>query len=220
MVPESVLKEISDLTAELIAAGICVDQNFPSLRNADNGETLVGLSKSEHLSITLKNIPYSEAYGVLREHRSYNIRLIDGGMIQMLFTFRNDDLLKQRLAFFPSPDLLEYQNNSEIYDLDELYADVTARNIVTVPIRFDFDEANFVAGTHPKSHLTIGQYKNCRIPVSAPLTPYLFMEFVLQSFYNTPTRNIAGQIVATTPRFARTIDPAEVGRLYVSACGA
>lgn len=219
MVPERVLKEISDLTAELIAAGICVDQNFPSIRNSDSGDILVGLSNSEHLSVTLKNVPYSESYSVLRENRSYNILLIDGGMIQMLFSFRGEELRKQRLAFFPSPDLLEYQNNSEIYELDEIYADIIARNIVTVPLRFDFDSQNFLAGVHPKSHLTLGQYKNCRIPVSAPLTPYLFMDFILQSFYNTPARNIAERIVATAPRFARTIDPVEVGRLYVSACG-
>lgn len=219
MIPEEVLKEIRDLTAELIAAGISVDQNFPSLRQIGNGDTLVGLSQLEDLSITLKNIPYAEAYTVLRENRSYNIRLIDGGMIQMLFTFRADDLIKQRLAFFPSPDLLEYQNNSEIYDLDELYADVTSRNVVTVPVRFDFDPQNFTAGTHPKSHLTIGQYKNCRIPVSAPLTPFLFMEFILQSFYNTPAQSISDKIVAIVPRFTRTIDPVEIGRVYINACG-
>lgn len=219
MVPETVFAEIQRLTSDLIATGLSVDQNFPSMRTMDNGETLVGLSRTEDLSITLKNIPYADAYDVLRGNRSFNIRLIDGGMIQMLFTFNGDELIKQRMAFFPSPDLLEYQNNSEIYELDELYAEVLDRNVVTVPLRFDFDLANFVAGDHPKSHLSIGQYKNCRIPVSAPLTPFLFLSFILKSFYSTPARTLAGDLKAMAPKFERTIDPVEVNGLYVNACG-
>jgi len=219
MVPETIYTEIERLTSDLIAAGLSVDQNFPSIRKMDNGEILVGLSQTEDLAITLKNIPYAEAYGVLLEKRSFNIKLIDGGMIQMLFTFDGEDLIKQRMAFFPSPDLLEYQNNSEVYELDELYAEVVARNVVTVPLRFDFDLANFVAGDHPKSHLSIGQYKNCRIPVSAPLTPFLFLNFILRSFYSTPARTLAGALEAKAPKFERTIDPVEVSGLYFNACG-
>jgi len=219
MVPETVFAEIQRLTSDLIATGLSVDQNFPSIRTMDNGETLVGLSRTEDLAITLKNIPYAEAYEVLRGNRSFNIRLIDGGMIQMLFTFEGEELIKQRMAFFPSPDLLEYQNNSDVYELDELYAEVISRNVVTVPLRFDFDLANFVPGEHPKSHLSIGQYKNCRIPVSAPLTPFIFLNFILKSFYSTPTRTLASDLKATTAKFERTIDPVEVDGLYVNACG-
>lgn len=219
MVPEAVFAEIQRLTSDLIATGLTVDQNFPSIRTMDNGETLVGLSRTEDLAIALKNIPYADAYEVLRGNRSFNMRLIDGGMIQMLFTFDGEELIKQRMAFFPSPDLLEFQNNSEIYELDELYAEVVARNVVTVPLRFDFDLANFVAGNHPKSHVSIGQYKNCRIPVSAPLTPFLFLNFILKSFYSTPARTLVGDLKATAPKFERTIDPVEVDGLYVNACG-
>jgi len=39
--------------------------------------------------------------------------------------------------------------------------------------------------THSKSHLTLGDAKDCRIPVSAPLTPYRFLDFILRNFYQT-----------------------------------
>lgn len=32
---------------------------------------------------------------------------------------------------------------------------------------------------------TLGQYKNCRIPAYGPISPNLFMQFVLENFYNT-----------------------------------
>ena len=219
MTPDDTLNEINAITAALITAGISIDQNFPSIRKSPSGKITVGMASDADLAITLKNIPYSDAYSVLRDSRSYNMRLIDGGLIQMLFTYGADGLEKQRLAFFPSPDLLEYQNNSEVYELDELYSEVIARNVVTTPLRFDFDPDNFVAGEHPRSHLTIGQYKNCRIPVSCALTPFLFIEFILMAFYNTPGRNIAEHLGPKRGRFPTSIDPAEIPRVHIHACG-
>lgn len=219
MTPEHVLDEMNDVTSELIAAGISIDQHFPSLRKLTDGSIVVGMPADVDLSITLKNIPYAEAYAVLRESRSYSMRLIDGGLVQMLFSYNKAGLSKQRLAFFPSPNLLEYQNNSEIYETDDLYAEVVDKNVVTTPLRFDFDPSNFIAGAHPCSHLTLGQYKNCRIPVSSPLTPYLFMEFILMSFYNTPGRNIAESLVSKSERFPSCIDPIEIPRIHINACG-
>lgn len=33
--------------------------------------------------------------------------------------------------------------------------------------------------------MTLGQYENCRIPAYGPISPEIFMEFVLENFYNT-----------------------------------
>ena len=71
--------------------------------------------------------------------------------------------------------------------MDELYAEIIMRNIVPFPLRFDFDSRTEVVQEleHPVSHLSLGQYKNCRIPVSAALTPFYFISFVLRNFYHT-----------------------------------
>lgn len=217
---ESVLCEIQELTSELIASGLCVDQNFPAIHTGPGGLMSIDISGEEErdLAITLKNIPYSESYGVLVAQRSFNIKMIDSGLIQLMYQFRNNDLVNHRLAFFPSPDLLEYQNNSEIYEMDEMYGDIVSKNIVTSPIRFDFDRENFVENDHPMSHLTIGQYKNCRIPVSGPLSPFLFLNFILRAFYNTPFRKYCSEIKYRDYTFESSITQSERLSTHIQAC--
>lgn len=175
-----IVKQINDITSKLIQVGLSVEQNFPSLKDES-----IYISGNHDLSIALKNIPYQEIYEILEKEKNYNIKMIDGALIQLMYIFNDNELIKYRLAFFPSPNLEEFQNSSEIYVTDEIYADVIDRNIVTTPIRFDYDPSNFTAIEHPKSHLTIGQYKNCRIPIFAPITPNIFIDFILRNFYNT-----------------------------------
>lgn len=164
MTPDDVRVQLEALTANLIEAGLCIDQNFPILERWGSVAE-VHFGRVVDLAVTLRNIPYADAYERLRGNRAFNMCLIDGGMVQALYRFSEEKLMRHRLAFFPSPDLLEYQNNSEIYELDELYGDVIERNVVTVPVRFDYDPDSAVDYDHPACHLTIGQYKNCRIPV-------------------------------------------------------
>ncbi|QUS37809.1 DUF2290 domain-containing protein [Tardiphaga alba] len=207
--PEAIAREIKILTADLIEVGLSVDQNFPSLRDFAGGIRDLGFGPSEGLSQTLRNVAYATAYETLKEGRAYNVRLIDGGLMQFLYRFRNDELVTHRLAFFPSPDLLEFQNNPEVYELDEMYGDVLHRNVVTTPLRFDFDRDAFVEVHHPMAHLTIGQYRNCRIPVSGPLSPFMFVNFILKAFYNTAYRLYSGEIREHAYDYVPTITAAE-----------
>jgi hypothetical protein len=216
---ESVRKEIFDLTAQLVEIGLSSDQNFPSTKTypGENGAvTDLCVSGVDEISAALKERPYSEIYAVLRGKRAYNILMVDGAMIQLRYRFRGGVLLKHVLAFYPSPDLLEYQNDPEIYELDLLYADVISKDVVTSPIRFDFDEAAFEEFLHPKSHFTLGQYKNCRIPVSSALTPHRFINFVLRAFYNTPFRAHCTDWRGTAEDFPGTVTVGEKADLHLS----
>lgn len=186
-----VLDQISNLTSNLICSGLCIDQNFPVIKEYSEKVKEVTISGCDY-SITLKNIPYSDMYQELKSSKSYNILLIDGALIQMQYRFKNNFLEKHRLAFFPAPNLHLFQNEQEIYNEDEIYGDVVDARVVTTPIRFDFDDSVDSKGvkvakpvSHPISHLTLGQYKNCRIPVNSALTPYQFIEFILRNFYNS-----------------------------------
>lgn len=132
----------------------------------------------------------------------YNFKLIDGAIVQMMYTFNCNNLKSHRLAFFPYPRLEEYQNNPEIDDRDEIFADIIRKDIYPFPIRFDYNSNNT---DHPSSHLTLGQYLNCRIPVSAPLTPYLFMDFILRNFYNTIYKKLTQKINFKGKSFKETI---------------
>jgi hypothetical protein len=207
--PDDTRSEISQITSDLIEVGLCVDQNFPVLRDRSGTVREVGFGRADSLSQTLRNVPYETAYEALKAGRAYNIRFIDGGLLHLLYRFTNGDLSHHRLAFFPSPDLLEFQNNADVYELDEMYGDVIERNVVTTPLRFDFDREAFVELDHPMSHMTIGQYRNCRIPVTGPLSPYMFVNFILRAFYNTTYRRFSGEIREHSYHFEPTITPAE-----------
>lgn len=208
-----ILKQINKITSQLIAVNLSQDQNFP----CDNNGSIY-ISGNHDLSIALRNVPYSDIYLLLDKEKNYNIKMIDGALIQIMYSFQNnDDLTKYRLAFFPSPNLEEFQNNSEIYELDEIYADVLSKNIVPTPVRFDYDPANFVEFHHPKSHLTLGQYKNCRIALSSPITPNIFIEFILRNFYNTANRKFTDELAfSTNNSFEECIFDSERKALHLS----
>ncbi|WP_181314736.1 DUF2290 domain-containing protein [Photobacterium phosphoreum] len=186
MTPKQTITAISNITAKLITAGICDDQNFVAEVKTHN-ETHINYSGFSDVSIALKNVEYSDIYNYLSAGRQFNYKLIDGGLIQLLYCFNEkQELIKHRLCYFPSPDFEAFQNDPEIY-LDEsiYYSDIVLKSILPVPVRFDYDPANFEELKHPASHLSLGQYKNCRIPIVAPICPANFINFILRSFYCT-----------------------------------
>jgi len=180
-----IYKQIEVLTVQLIESSLCEAQNFPSLKSSSGNIEEISVSHNDY-SIFLKNIPYSEMFRQLVETKTYNMKMIDGALISLSYRFKQKCLISSRLSFFPSPDLEAFQNEPDLYFDDELYSDIMDKRIVTVPIRFDYDanEKTQKPITHPISHLTLGQYKNCRIPVSAALTPYQFLMFILMNFYS------------------------------------
>ncbi|MEQ1560476.1 MAG: DUF2290 domain-containing protein [Methyloglobulus sp.] len=141
--------------------------------------------------------------------------MLDGALIQMLYSYRDNKLVFHRLAFFPAPNLESFQNEPDIYEDDEIYADILGRNIVTFPIRFDYDPDNFEEIEHPKTHATLGQYKNCRIPVSEPLTPEIFIVFLLRNFYNTAFQKYTQKLNTSSYRFNQTITNKEKSLLHL-----
>ncbi len=186
LTPSIIKEDIDGLISDLIGKGICDDSNFSAIRRSRN-ETDITFIGSEHVSIALGDIEYAVIYHELAEKRSYNMRLIDGALLQMMYRVKNSQLLKHRLAFYPSPNLLPFRDDPDAYICDELFIEIIHRRIVPFPLRFDFDasEGVYRDSVHPKSHLTLGDAKGCRIPVTAPVTPRWFVEFILRNFYQT-----------------------------------
>jgi hypothetical protein len=192
LTPKDVMTAISSITTQLIELGVCDDQNFATELNTNN-ETHITFSGFSDVSIALKDIVYSELYEYLLSKRQFNFRLLDGGLIQIMYCFGgNQELLKHRLCYFPSPNFEAFQNDPSLYmDESVYYADVILKSILPVPIRFDFDPSNFTELEHPACHLSLGQYKNCRIPTFAPICPANFINFILRSFYYTATSDLS-----------------------------
>lgn len=210
---EQVRAQIESITTLLVECSLCDEQNFPSVRNS-GGHTLITIPNDPDLAIGLKSgVDYREIYRRLEETRSFNFRMLDGAIVQLLYDFIGNDLVGHRLSYFPSPSLEPFQNEPELYEDDEIYADILKKNVVPFPIRFDYssDNSKHIDVNHPRSHMTLGQYQNCRIPVFAPITPIVFAKFLLRNFYNTAYNAYEGKITIPATFFPMCITDNEQG---------
>lgn len=187
----------------LVESGLADHQNSAYISQTGSATYVIRYSNLAPFGAMMKQRHYRDVYREQRRNRSYNFLMLDGALIQMVYEFAADKLLRHRLAFLPSPDLLEYQNHPDLYSEEVLYADVVEKAVVTVPLRFDYDVRDRVAVAldHPRSHLTLGQYSGCRIPVSAGVTPNAFIEFVLRSFYRRALGSVGIALPAPVLRF-------------------
>jgi hypothetical protein len=179
--------QLEEVISRAIEAGLSVKQFHPSIVQQGPTRLLGYLSGT---SIALKNVGYSIAYSKIEGNDQYHVKLPDGGLLLFQYSFdaESDMLLKHRLCFFPSPRLPTMEEAPELYQDDLTYADLVLERLVRFPIRFDFDPENAKDVVHPHCHLTLGQFDNCRIPVSHPVSPYTFIMFVLRNFYANALR--------------------------------
>lgn len=149
--------------------------------------------------------------------------LLDGAIIQMMYRFnRRGSLNEHRLAFYPNPNLERYQDSPDDYEDryygNKLFTEMYENVVVAFPVRFDFnnDPARFVELDHPQSHMTVGNYQNCRIPVSHPITPYRFMDFILRNFYFDKFKSDVGEAVFNCSlRPTKTITALESKKIHL-----
>ncbi len=217
-VTNNVVAQINSLISWLIQNGLSDDQNPPFSRELPDGSFEVVFNGSQYVSDAMKNRPYSDIYDRFTAERVYNIKMPDGALIQMMYHIRNDEIIRHRLAMFPSPHLDVFQNEPDLYLEDDIFADVVARNVLPVPIRFDYDGRDESARDldHPKSHLTLGQYEHCRIPVSSALTPFWFVHFILRNFYNTAFSKYSVSIPTFALSFTECITESESNVVHIA----
>lgn len=186
---EGVRRQLEDLIGRLIASSVAVKQFYPKVKAEPGGSILIGRPTSS--AIAMRDVDYGDIYRELDTNEAYDIKLVDGGLLIFQYQFdRADTLLKHRLAYFPCPTLPTVDESPSLYEEDELFGDIMARSLVRFPIRFDYAPDQYRDVVHPASHMTLGQYENCRIPVAGPLGPYAFGIFIVRNFYcRAYTRN-------------------------------
>jgi len=211
MSPKQTLQQVQRLTEVLVGLSLCNEQNFVATRGDPKNDFEITVSTASSTALALKNVAYQDIYHELETGRCFNFKMLDGALILLRYRFHDGEVCEHSLSYFPSPDLEHFQNEPELYLEDELYADIIAKNIVSFPIRFDFssDSKKFVEVDHPYSHLTLGQYANCRIPVCSPVGPFLFAGFILRNFYNTAYRKYSEKIPVSSAVFKKTITTKE-----------
>lgn len=183
----SIYREVEELTVDLVGLGLVDHQNYVSITDEPNGAWSVSQSGAK-LNLALKKLPYEKIYLNLIDALSYNLLLLDGAMIQFSYQGLGENLIRHRLAYLPSPTLRPYQDDPELYLLEQAFIEIVGHQVVPVPVRFDYDNRDGVAKdvVHPVAHVTLGQYQHCRIPATRALSPRAFVQFILDSFYSTP----------------------------------
>lgn len=217
-VPQTAQRTKDDLTrllSYLIERGVVDDQNFPVLRRLSEESWEVSFDGADHVSIAMGEIDYQDLHRELGEKRSYSVKLIDGGLLQLLYLFKNGALVKHRLVFYPSPSLRSFQEDPDAYMRDELFIDIVSRRIVAFPLRFDYDVEAARDVVHPNCHLTLGDVRGCRIPVSAPISPRWFFEFILRNFYQTDKHDFVCALPGHTLKFDQTITKGEIALMHM-----
>jgi hypothetical protein len=212
-----ILKQILGIIRKLIELSLCNDQNFPITQETSSTVIVVN-ENSIHTSSLLKDLTYRELYDIIEKTKNYHIKMLDGAYIQFMYEFDGREVLRHRLGFYPSPYLEEFQNSPEIYEYDEIYADIVDDRIHPVPLRFDFDK-QYISSEglyHPTVHLTLGQYTNCRIPVSAPLSPYHFIRFILKHFYRTSVHKYYEELPIYSDCFSSTLNDCDRSEVYLN----
>lgn len=208
--------EVNGTIRFLVDKGLADDFQFGILKQVGRRK-VIAFPNSEHLSRSLDDILYAELYDVFLRARAYNVRMLDGALIQMMYEFGRREVLRHRLAFMPAPHLRYFQDDPDVYLDDELFGDVVAHGAVPFPLRYDFDAriGRHRGVMHAKSHLTLGQYPYCRIPVSAPVTPQWFIDFLLRNFYQNPSWDYAKAALPRSHSFGESITSAERGVVHV-----
>jgi len=205
------LQEIQSFTMAMVKLGLSNEQNFPSTHGNPKKNFEITVNENAALTLALKNISYREIYDSLSRANCFNVKLLDGTLICLRYRFNLGKITEHCLTYFPSPYLEHFQNDPDSYLLDEIYADNINRNIVPFPIRFDFnaDTERYIEVHHPYSHLTLGQYQTCRLPVSSPVSPLVFGCFILRNFYNTTSHKFSDEFPNSILKFGQTISSKE-----------
>ncbi len=175
-------REIKNLTIFLVDKSISINQNFPRYSNNE-----LVWENFKNIAFTLKNESYERIYKTCVEEKDYNIMLLDGGLLQLKYQFRKNKIVAHILSFYPNPDFEKFQDNpeefEELYFGNELFTDILDKKAIIFPIRFDFSNVHTDV-IHPKVHCTFGNYKDCRIPITKPISPKRFVSFILRNFYS------------------------------------
>ena len=197
--------------------GLSDDQQFPIFRSSRSRFTEITFDNAGLASRAMKGISYADVYGEFVRNRAFSAKLIDGALVQMAYAFGDDALVKHRLAYMASPHLVPFLEDPRRYLDDDDHAHTRSREVDPINLRFDFDgdDSRHQEVWHPKSHLTIGSYEHCRVPVSSPLSPVQFIEFVLRNFYSTATMDYASRLPRSNTSFPRSISRREEGGLHI-----
>lgn len=181
---KTIIKQINEITSDLIESSFSIKENYVS----ENRGT-INWSGFKDIAFTLKKQPYEVIYNQCILEKAYNLVLLDNAIIQFMYRIDKDQIVSHRLAYLPHPNYINLQDSPDTFEElsygNEYFTDIIEKKVISIPIRFDFDISaeKYVEHHHTYSHMTLGNFKNCRIPLNKPVTPKTFILFILRNFY-------------------------------------
>lgn len=176
--------EINTISENLIKAGMAIDYNF-SIFDSKQSSVSVKVEKNLFDILSVNNI--IDRYKNFIDNKFYNCLLFDGALLQFYYQFSNGDIITHRLCYVPCPinissnDLEEFSIMEILEKIQELPQELSNKIKEHTMLRFDYDVEN-QSLLHPASHFTF-LTSNCRIPVCTPVSPLMFIQFILKNFY-------------------------------------
>lgn len=157
-----------------------------------------------------------EEYSFFLRHRQYSVALLDGGLLQVSYRFKRDEVVWHRLAYIPCPVTFTEEDlgGMPLADYLELLnaAELLRRLRLQTAVRFDYDPSN-ARPNHPASHATLNR-TCCRIPVRAPLHLRAFVRFVFSNFYPSIWENEVCVHAIGSSALSACIDAADMGSIH------
>ena len=97
--PAIIKQQIDRLTQCLVEIGLVDDQQYCFQRTITGYKIEISFPGAGHISIAMKDDEYAEIYNHLERERAFNLKMVDGAIIQMMYIFQGLNLEQHRLAF-------------------------------------------------------------------------------------------------------------------------
>lgn len=180
------IREFQRVNKVLLSHGLIWDTKFPVVKPLGGGRVRLASPPSNG------DITPHLASGSLRERvlldeaGAFTLKLVDGTLIQLMWEFDRDRLIKHRYAFLPSPISPPSDPSQDVLGLAErmgsLLEDVADELLLGGAFRIDFD-SEAATDAHPATHLTLfgAGLEEGRTPIKGPWCLTRFVQFVFCS---------------------------------------
>jgi len=178
-----------------------INENLVASYKAFKSVIIDNNSSQQHGEVGWKNYQtgihktvYSKQYEDLIRLRQFSFLLRDKSALQVYYQYDKEGLKKIRLAYYPYPQTINIKDEQiEVY-LDEALSDALETHYMllhdlmgqslsvsnTTHVRFDYDRD---VTSHSTNHLQIDGIQELRIPFNYIITPFHFLDFIIQSIF-------------------------------------
>ena len=212
----ALMQEITSRLGLLEKSKLVLDSNQCQIRQIAAKEYFVAWQGSHGLAQVFDEEQNPlQTYAAIVQNRFYSALLEDGGLLQIAYHVRGDQVVNHRLCFFPCPITLT--ENDFVVGLGDAVVglsleEIGARWNHTCIVRFEFNQAT-MSEVHPAAHVTFCK-ACCRVPMVGPINAGAFINFVLTHFYPEQVSANPGLISHTTKVLQKTITSPQRNNLH------